>query len=66
MTLRRNSLGSVGNALDCNIVVNDFEFQLVHYVYFWSYTLRKGMNFLISPSYGLKWTSTNPQKLICN
>ena len=45
----------VVNVLDCDIVVNEFKLHLHYYVYFW--TFGKGMNSLISFSYGLNSTT---------
>ena len=42
--------GEVANVMDCNIVVNEFEFQLHYYVHFPTHTPRKGMNSHISPT----------------
>ena len=48
----------VTNVLDCNIIVNEFKLQLPYYVYFWTNTLGKGMNFLILTSYRLNSTTS--------
>ena len=45
--------GVMVKAMDCGIVVSDFEFQSRYYVYFWTNTLGKRMNPLILPSMGL-------------
>ena len=37
-------------AMDCGIVINEFEFQSHYYVHFQVNTLGKGMNPLILPS----------------
>ena len=36
-------------AYKLDIVVNEFKFQSHYHVYFWSYTLGKGMNLLVLP-----------------
>ena len=36
------------NMLDCNLKVSEFKLQSCDYIHFWTYTLRKGMNYLIS------------------
>ena len=38
--------GGVANALDWDIVVNEFELQSCYYVSLWTNTVGKGMNFL--------------------
>ena len=40
----------LANLLDCDIVVSEFELQLRYYVHFW--TLREGMDPLITPVMG--------------
>ena len=39
-------------AMDCGIVVSEFEFQSRSYVPFWMNNLGKGMNTLILPAMG--------------
>ena len=39
--------GIVGNILDSDIVVSEFELLSLYYVHFWTNTFRKGMNPLI-------------------
>ena len=39
-------------AMDCGIVVSEFELQLRYYVHFRANTLGKGMNPLILPAMG--------------
>ena len=39
-------------AMDCGIVVSEFELQLRYYVHFWVNILGKGMNPLILPAMG--------------
>ena len=39
----------VANALDCDIVVSEFELQSRYYVHFRTNTLGKGMNPLLRP-----------------
>ena len=38
--------------LDCDIVVSEFKLRSSYYVHFWTYTLGKGMNPLISLAMG--------------
>ena len=47
------SIGVMVKAMDCRIVVSDFEFQSRYYVHFQTNTLGKGRNLLILPAYGL-------------
>ena len=44
--------GVMGKAMDCGVVVSEFEFQSRHYVHFRTNTLGKGMNPLIPPAIG--------------
>ena len=44
--------GVMVKAMDCRIVVTEFEFQLRYYVHFRINTLEKGMNPLILPAMG--------------
>ena len=44
--------GVMVKALDCTIVVSEFELQSHYYVHFQTNTLGKGMNLLILPSMG--------------
>ena len=39
--------GVVANVLDCDIILSEFEFLSPYYIYFWTYTLRKGLNAFI-------------------
>ena len=48
-----NPRGVIIRALDCGIVVNEFELQWRYYVYIQMYTLREGIN---PPLYGLNAT----------
>ena len=45
-------LGVMVKAMDCEIVVSEFELQLHYYIHFWTNTLGKGMNLLILPAMG--------------
>ena len=42
----------VANVLDCGFEVSEFELQSRYYVHFWTNTLRKGMNPLITLLFG--------------
>ena len=42
--------GEMVEAIDCEIVVSEFEFQSRHYVHFRENSLGKGMNPLIPPA----------------
>ena len=42
----------MAKAMDCGIVVNEFELQLRYYVHFRMNTLGKGMNPFILPAMG--------------
>ena len=53
----RESHDVVTNALDSGIIVSEFELQSRSSVQFRTNTLRKGMNPLTTPSYGLNSTS---------
>ena len=44
--------GVMVKAMDCGIVVSEFELQLRYYVHFRANTLGKGMNPLILPAMG--------------
>ena len=44
--------GVMVKAMDCGIVVSEFELQSSYYVYFRANTLGKGMNPLILPAMG--------------
>ena len=44
--------GLMVKAMDCGIVVSEFEFQSRYYIPFGTNTLRKGMNSLILPAMG--------------
>ena len=44
--------GVMVKAMDCGIVVGEFEFQVRYYVHFRANTLGKGMNPLILPAMG--------------
>ena len=44
--------GVMVKAMDCGIVVSEFELQSRYYVHFRANTLRKGMNPLILPAMG--------------
>ena len=44
--------GVMVKAMNCGILVSEFEFQLCHYVHFGTNTLGKGMNLLILPAMG--------------
>ena len=44
--------GVMVKAMDCGIVVSEFEFQSCYYVHFVTNTLGKGMNPLILPAMG--------------
>ena len=44
--------GVMVKAMDCGIVVREFELQSRYYVHFWANTLVKGMNPLILPAMG--------------
>ena len=46
------SSGIVANMLNCNIIVSKFELQSHYYVHFWTNTLGKNKNSLISPAIG--------------
>ena len=48
-TMRGGPRSIVVNVLDCDIVINEFELQSRHYVHFWTNTLGKCMNPLITP-----------------
>ena len=52
MSSRECPRGLMVKALDCGIVVSEFELQSRHYVYFRTNTLGKGMNPLILPAMG--------------
>ena len=52
MHIRRRHRGVMVNAMDCRIVVSEFELQSRNYVHFWTNTLGKGMNPLILPAMG--------------
>ena len=43
----------VANVLDFDTVVTKFKLQSCYYVHFWTNTLEKGKNCLISPAMGL-------------
>ena len=43
------TLGVMVNVLDCDLEVGEFELQLRFYVHFWTNTLGKDVNPLISP-----------------
>ena len=49
---RRSFPGVLGNALDCDIVVSNFETQSRYYVHFMINTLRKDVHSLVSLSMG--------------
>ena len=49
---RRCPRGVMVKAMDCGIVVSEFELQLRYYVYFRTNTLGKGMNPLILTAMG--------------
>ena len=54
---KKENLSGVGvKILDCDILVSEFEFESRYYVYFRTYTLRKGINYIIFPIYGLNST----------
>ena len=44
--------GVMVKAMDCGIVVSEFELQSHYYIHFWTNTLEKGMNPLILPAMG--------------
>ena len=44
--------GAMAKVLDCKIVVSKFKLQLCFYIHFWTYTLGKGMNPLITSAMG--------------
>ena len=44
--------GVIVKALDCGIVVGEFELQSRYHVYFWTNTIRKGMNPFVFLSMG--------------
>ena len=44
--------GVMVKAMDCGIVVSEFELQLLYYVHFRANTLGKGMDTLILPAMG--------------
>ena len=48
MYLEGSPNGVVANALDCDIVVSQFELESGYYIHFRCNTLRKGMNLLSS------------------
>ena len=54
--------GVMVKALDCGIVVNEFEFQSHYYTHLWTNTLGKGMKPIIPTSYGLNSSTTVLQK----
>ena len=47
-----SSSGVMTKVLDCGLEVNEFKLQLCYYIHFWTNTLGKGMNPLISPAMG--------------
>ena len=47
-TSEGHQYGVVANVLNCDIVITEFELQLLFSVHFWSNTLGKGMNSLSS------------------
>ena len=47
----------VANVLDSNIIKSEFELLSLYYVHFWTNTLGKGMNSLITPNNGLNSTT---------
>ena len=49
--------GVFANVVECNIVVNEFEIQLLYHAYFQTNTLGRGMNPLNPHSYGLNITA---------
>ena len=50
--------GILGNVLDFDIIENKFQLQSPYYIYFWTNTVRKGMNLLTLNSYRLNSTPT--------
>ncbi len=44
--------GVMVKAMDCGIIVSEFELQSLYYVHFRANTLGKGMNLLILPAMG--------------
>ena len=66
--------GVMVKAMDCRIVISEFELQLYYCIHFWTNTLGKGMNLLIL-HYGLNsatavllkgWLWHSLQRLICH
>ena len=53
-----NPRSVVAHILDCDIVMSEFELQSRYFVHFWTNTLGKRMNLLISSSYELNSTTT--------
>ena len=51
-TAERSPHGVVANVLNCNIAVSKFELQSLHCIHFWTNTLGKAMNPLISLAIG--------------
>ena len=47
LTIGGSSCGVIVKAMDCRIVVNEFELQSHDHIHFWTNTLGKGMNPLI-------------------
>ena len=45
--------------LDCNIIVNEFEIKLRHYVPFWTNIIGKGMSPQISPQFKIVMSLLN-------
>ena len=64
--------GTVGNVLDCDIVVSEFELHSRYYVHFQTNTFGERINHLIThPCYGfdskrMGLPLNNPRKLICH
>ena len=52
MFLVRCPCGVMVKAIDCGIVVSEFELQSCYYIHFWTNTLGKGMNPLILQAMG--------------
>ena len=44
----RTGGGVMAKVLDCGLKVNEFELQPRYYVHFWTNTIEKGMNLILS------------------
>ena len=43
---------AVSNVLDCNLVVSEFELQLLNYIHFWTKAIRKDLKTLVPQAMG--------------